>query len=86
MVYLDFDGEEGPHGGWGDFDALPSGASNPDIIQVWSQVAEDFGPLNVNVTTDIQVYLDAPETSRQRCIITPTDDASPGAGGAARFP
>ena len=32
------------------------------------------------------VYLDAPETSRQRCIITPTDDASPGAGGAARFP
>ena len=46
-------------------------------------MAEDFGPFNLNVTTDLQAYLDAPENSRQRCIITPTDDAAPGAGGVA---
>ena len=83
VVYLDFDGEEGPHDGWGDFDAEPSGANNDQIREVWARVAEDFSPYNVNVTTDLQVYLDAPETSRQRCIITPTTNAAPGAGGVA---
>lgn len=83
VAYLDFDGEEGPHGGWGDFDAAPSGSSNAQIREVWARVAEDFAPFNVNVTTDLQVYLDAPETSRQRCIITPTTNAAPGAGGVA---
>jgi hypothetical protein len=53
------------------------------IKQVWERVAEDFAPFNLNVTTDLQVYLDAPETSRQRVIVTPTTDAAPGAGGVA---
>lgn len=83
VVYLDFDGEQGPFGGWGDFDALPSGSTNAQIFEVWSRVAEDFAPFNINVTTDLQVYLDAPETSRQRCIVTPTNNAAPGAGGVA---
>ncbi|MES2658851.1 MAG: LamG-like jellyroll fold domain-containing protein [Verrucomicrobiota bacterium] len=83
VVYLDFDGEAGPHDGWGNFDAAPSGANNDQIREVWSRISEDFAPFNVNVTTDLQIYLDAPETSRQRCIITPTNNAAPGAGGVA---
>ncbi|QJE94263.1 LamG-like jellyroll fold domain-containing protein [Luteolibacter luteus] len=83
VVYLDFDGEEGPFEGWGNFDAAPSGSNNAQIFEVWSRVAEDFAPFNINVTTDLQIYLDAPETSRQRCIITPTTNAAPGAGGVA---
>jgi hypothetical protein len=84
VLYLDFDGEEGPHGSWGDFDALPAtNLSVSNIFQVWRRVAEDFAPFNLNVTTDLQVYLDAPENSRQRCIITPTTEAAPGSGGVA---
>ncbi|MES2922572.1 MAG: LamG-like jellyroll fold domain-containing protein [Verrucomicrobiota bacterium] len=83
VIYLDFDGEEGPHDGWGDFDAAPSGANNTQILEVWARISEDFAPFNINVTTDLQIYLNAPETSRQRCIITPTNNAAPGAGGVA---
>lgn len=83
VIYLDFDGEPGPHEGWGDFDAAPSGSSNAEIFEIWARVAEDFAPYDINVTTDLRVYQDAPETSRQRCIITPTNDAAPGAGGVA---
>ena len=83
VLYLDFDGEDGPHAGWGEFDAASPNRSNAQIRDVWSRVAEDFAPFNLNVTTDLNVYLAAPEESRQRCIITPTDDASPGSGGAA---
>ena len=85
VVYLDFDGEEGPFNGWGDFDAAPSGASNAQILEVWARVAEDFSPFNINVTTDLQIYLSAPEASRQRCIVTPTTNAAPGAAGVAYF-
>lgn len=83
VIYLDFDGEPGPHEGWGDFDALPSGATNSQILVVWARVAEDFAPFKLNVTTDLQVYLDAPSNSRQRCIVTPTKNAAPTAGGVA---
>lgn len=83
VIYLDFDGEEGPHSGWGDFDAVSHGSNNTQIFDVWRRVAEDFAAFNLNVTTDLQVYLDAAETSRQRCIVTPTTDAAPGAGGVA---
>lgn len=89
VIYLDFDGEPGPHEGWqdssgNDFDALPPQGMTPALIKnIWAGVAEDFAPFNLNVTTDLQVYLDAPETSRQRCIITPTNTARPGAGGVA---
>jgi len=83
VLYIDFDGEEGPHAGWGDFDAAAPSVTNSQIRDVWERVAEDFAPFNINVTTDLQVYLDAPENSRQRCIVTPTTDASPGDAGVA---
>ena len=89
VIYLDFDGQAGPHEGWrdaedNDFDALPPQGMTPSLIkEIWAGVSEDFAPFNINVTTDLQVFLDAPETSRQRCIITPTTTAHPGAGGVA---
>lgn len=84
VIYLDFDGASGPQEGWGDFEAAaPSGMTPTKVMNIWARVSEDFAPFNLNVTTDLQVFLNAPETSRQRCIITPTKNAAPNAGGVA---
>ncbi len=84
VIYLDFDGQAGPHEGWGDFDALPAtNLSASSIKGVWQRVAEDYAPFNINVTTDLAVFLAAPDNGRQRCIVTPTTTAAPGAGGVA---
>lgn len=83
VIYLDFDGEQGPFSGWGDFDAAPSGASNNQIRDVWRMVAEDFQGFNLNITTDRKVFDEAPEGRRQHVIVTPTTAAAPGAGGVA---
>lgn len=83
VIYLDFDGETGPFPGWGNFDAQPSNVNDSSVTDVWKGVAEDYAPFNVNVTTDLAVYLAAPRTSRIQVVITPTIDAAPGAGGVA---
>lgn len=83
VLYLDFDGEQGPFSGWGDFDAAPSGASNNQVHEVWRMVSEDFQGFNLNVTTDRKVFDNAPEGRRQHVIISPTTTAAPGAGGVA---
>jgi hypothetical protein len=83
VVYLDFDGEKGPFSGWGNFDAAPSGANNTQIKEVWQRVAEDYQGFNINITTDRRVFDNAPQGSRQHCLLTPTTTAAPGAGGVA---
>lgn len=83
VIYLDFDGEQGPFPGWGDFDAAPATANNSQIFDVWKMVCEDYQGFNVNVTTDRKVFDNAPEGRRTHCIISPTTDAAPGAGGVA---
>jgi autotransporter-associated beta strand protein len=83
VVYLDFDGEERVFPLWGYINALPSGASNAQIHEVWRGVAEDFLPFNINVTTIRSVYQNAAEGSRMQVIVTPTKDASPTSGGVA---
>jgi len=83
VVYLDFDGEDGPHIGWGNFDAQSYNFGNTMIKAIWIRVAEDFTPFNINITTDLAVFQAATGNRRQRVIITPTNDASPGAGGVA---
>jgi hypothetical protein len=83
VAYLDFDGEPGPHAHWGNFYAASYNFSNTRIKAIWVRVAEDFAPFNINVTTDLAVYLAAPVNSRQRCIVTPTKNAAPSAGGVA---
>jgi hypothetical protein len=85
VAYLDFDGEEGPHVLWGDFDADAYPYTNDEIHSIWLRVSEDFAPFTINVTTDLAVFLEAPVNSRQRCIITPTSTAKPGTGGAATY-
>jgi len=83
VLYLDYDGQAGPHQGWQNFNAAAPNVTNTQIREVWARVSEDYAPFNLNVTTDLQVFLNAPETSRQRCIITPTDTPAPGSGGVA---
>lgn len=85
VAYLDFDGEPGPHLHWGNFDAASYNFSNSRVRGIWLRVAEDLAPFNINVTTDLGVYLAAPLNSRQRCIITPTRNAAPTAGGVANI-
>ena len=64
MIYLDFDGHVTPAGGpWGGRITSPaydtdgrattfSGAELGSIQQIWRQVAEDFAPFDVDVTTE----------------------------------
>jgi len=83
VVYLDFDGEPGPFPGWGDFNAEPSGATLTQVFDVWKMVCEDFQGFTINITTDRAVFDRASPGKRQQVIITPTNTASPGAGGVA---
>lgn len=81
VVYLDFDGQSGPHNGWGDFEAAHSGLNNTQIKEIWQWVAEAFVTFSINVTTDVTVFDAA--ANKQRCIITPTKNAIGNAGGIA---
>jgi len=83
VIYLDFDGEQGPCPGGGDFDAAPSTASNAQIFEVWKRVVEDFQGFNLNITTDRAIFDAAPRGSRQHVVISPTNTAAPTAGGVA---
>lgn len=85
VLYLDFDGEKGPFASWGNFDAAPSGLTNTQVRQTWEHVSEDYAPFNVNVTTDLQAYLAAPATSRQRCIISPSSPVESGVAYVGSF-
>ena len=72
VVYLDFDGQQGPFASWDFPDAQPSGLNNTEIREIWVGVAEDFLPFNLNVTTDARVYDAAPRGQRIRCLVSPT--------------
>jgi len=86
-LLLDFNGHTVPSGsGWNGGNpivALPSGMSDANILEAWEIVSEDFRPFNLNVTTDENVFNSYPQNKRRRCVITPTDIASPGGAGTA---
>jgi uncharacterized repeat protein (TIGR02543 family) len=87
VLYLDFDGEVGPFAGWASgsyFLALPSGATNAQVFEVWKMVSEDYQGFNLNVTTDRKVFDAAVPGHRQQIIITTTDTAWPGVAGVAQ--
>ncbi len=71
VLLLDFAGGYTPTWG-GVYYSKPAGVNNNTIRDVWKRVAEDYMPFNINVTTDLKVYLQAPETSRQRVAFTDT--------------
>ena len=49
----------------------------------WREVAEDYAPFNVNVTTDVAVFNATPNNRKVRNIATDTNYFYPGAGGVA---
>lgn len=81
VLYIDYRGGYTPT--WGGIAYERPNVSNAQIKDVWKRVAEDYMAFNINVTTDIKVYEAAPQTSRQRVVVTPTTTAAPGAGGVA---
>jgi autotransporter-associated beta strand protein len=82
VLLLDFFG--GYTASWGGVSYPKPNVSNAQIKDVWKRVAEDYMPFNINVTTDIEVYRNAPARSRQICVFTPTTAAMPsGAAGVA---
>lgn len=86
-LLLDFNGHTVPAGsGWNGgnpINAAPSGMTDDQILEAWEITAEDFRPFNLNVTTDEEVFNSYPQNKKRRCIITPTDIASPGGAGIA---
>jgi hypothetical protein len=86
VIYLDFDGEVVSGTAWNGgarIEAAPARLLESGIREVWARVAEDFRVFDVNVTTDRAVHDAAQMNRRTHCVITPTDTASPGAGGVA---
>lgn len=71
VLLLDFFGGYTPTWNGGVTYARPP-VNNSTIKDIWKRVAEDFMPFNINVTTDLKVYLAAPAASRQRCCFTTT--------------
>ena len=70
VMLLDFAG--GYTNSWGGVAYARPNVSNEVIKDIWKRVAEDYMPFNINVTTDIKVFLAAPAASRQRCCYTTT--------------
>ncbi len=86
VLYLDFDGEVVTDPDWNlgnTINAQAPDLTEVEIIKIWERVKEDMWPFEIDVTTNVSRYNSAPVGSRMRCIVTPTDLASPGAGGVA---
>ena len=84
-IYLDFDGETVNDGAWsGSTIVAPAARLNDSqIYEVWQRVSQDFNSFDVNVTTSLADYNNAPVNTRTHCIITENDAAAPGSGGVA---
>ncbi len=85
-IFVDFDGQTviSPYWNAGDpIYCLPAALTNAQMIRIFNQVAEDFRPFNLNITTDSAVYFAAPPAQRQRIIVTPSSSWYGNAGGVA---
>ena len=88
VLYLDFDGETVTDPAWNRGNtivAAPANLSAAQITEAWSKVKEDFIPFNIDVTTDVTRYNNAPVNRRSRCIITPTSAWYPSYVGGVAF-
>jgi hypothetical protein len=86
VALLDFDGQYVSGTGWNSgnpINAAPSAFTEAQVTEIWRLISEDYRPFNINITTDSTVFFTVPANRRQRCIFTPTDIASPGAGGVS---
>jgi hypothetical protein len=85
-IFLDFDGQTVSTPYWNGgrtFYCTPSGLTEEKIRTAFYQVAEDFSPFNLNITTDSTVYFAAPINKRQRIIVTAYSSWYGSAGGVA---
>lgn len=86
-IYLDFDGEYVTGTAWnwgGPITAEPASLITPaGITEIFNRVAEDYRIFNVNVTTDVDVYLSVPFEKRLHVIVTPSSAWYGNAGGVA---
>lgn len=83
-IYLDFDGEEVNSPVWNNgnpINCAPSVLSNTQITEIFNRVSEDYRPFNINITTDLDVFIAAPIDKRMRVIVTPTSSWYANAGG-----
>ena len=72
-IFIDFDGHYVQNGLWNGgnpINCANSGMTDPQIIEAFNRIAEDFRPFDVNITTDSTVFLAAPLAMRVRIIIT----------------
>ncbi|HEX2852909.1 MAG TPA: immunoglobulin domain-containing protein [Opitutaceae bacterium] len=86
VIYIDLDGETVTDSRWAGgatIVAAPPTVTAAEVTQIWAAVMEDFWPFNIDVTTDVNRYNNAPVNRRTRCIVTPTSTAAPGSGGVA---
>lgn len=86
VIYLDFDGEVVSGTAWAGgatINAPPARMNASQIIEVFERVQRDFEGFDVNITTELTVYLAAPADRRTHCVITANDAAAPGSGGVA---
>ena len=82
VLLLDFFGGYTPT--WGGVTYPKAGVSNAQVKDLWKRVAEDYQAFDINVTTDLRVYQNAPAASRQKCVFSPSISAMPsGAAGVA---
>ncbi|MFN9115403.1 MAG: pre-peptidase C-terminal domain-containing protein, partial [Bacteroidota bacterium] len=84
--FIDFDGQTVVAPYWNGGNPIfcaPAELTNAQMIRVFNQVAEDYRPFNLNITTDSAVYFAAPITRRQRIVVTPTSSWYGSAGGVA---
>jgi len=85
-IFLDFDGQtvNTPYWNGGTpFYCTPAAFTNDQITSVFNQVAEDYRPFNLNITTDSTVYFAAPIAKRQRIIVTAYSAWYGNSGGVA---
>lgn len=86
VVYLDFDGHNVNSAVWNSgvaFTAAPGTFTDLQIREIFNRVAEDYRPFDLNITTDLAVFLNAPLTQRIRVVVTSTSSWYPGVGGVA---
>ncbi|MBL7702587.1 MAG: T9SS type A sorting domain-containing protein [Ferruginibacter sp.] len=79
-IFLDFDGhyvQSTMWNGGNPINCAASGMTDPQIIEAFNRIAEDFRPFDLNITTDSVVYLAAPSETRVRIIITTTSSWYP---------
>jgi hypothetical protein len=73
VLFLDFDGHTVSNTSWnydGPIICGASGLNNQQVTEIFSRVAEDYRPFDVNVTTDSTRYLQAPFNKRMRAVVT----------------